>query len=116
MIDFECEKVSLCVLFSNRFDICLLFEFVIFYFDVGEKLFEDVLKLKMVEGIYVLFNIDWNFYVLLFDFVELWKIDIFDYLNENYMCDFFLEEIVSYMGCSLVIFKWDFVKVSNLIL
>ena len=85
--DSEREKVSLRVLPSNRLDIRSLFESVIPYFDAGEKPSEDVLKLKMVEGIYVLLNTDRNLYASLFDFVEPWKIDILDYLNENYMCD-----------------------------
>ena len=94
--DSEREKVSLRVLPSNRLDIRSLFESVIPYFDAGEKPSEDVLKLKMVEGIYVLLNTDRNLYASLFDFVEPWKIDILDYLNENYMCDLSLEEIASY--------------------
>ena len=48
------------------------------------------------------------------NFVEPWKIDILDYLNENYMCDLSLEEIASYTGRSLATFKRDFAKVSNL--
>lgn len=99
---------------SNRLDIRSLFESVIPYFDAGEKPSEDVLKLKMVEGIYVLLNTDRNLYASLFDFVEPWKIDILDYLNENYMCDLSLEEIASYTGRSLATFKRDFAKVSNL--
>ena len=67
----------------------------------------------MVEGIYVLLNTDRNLYASLFDFVEPWKIDILDYLNENYMCDLSLEEIASYTGRSLATFKRDFVKVSK---
>ena len=55
-----------------------------------------------------------NLYASLFDFVEPWKIDILDYLNENYMCDLSLEEIASYTGRSLATFKRDFAKVSNL--
>lgn len=69
---------------------------------------------EMVEGIYVLLNTDRNLYASLFDFVEPWKIDILDYLNENYMCDLSLEEIASYTGRSLATFKRDFAKVSNL--
>ena len=64
-----------------------LFESVVPYFDAGEKPSEDILKLKMIEGVYVLLNTDRNLYASLFDFVEPWKIDILDYLNENYMCD-----------------------------
>lgn len=108
------EKVSLRVLPNKRPDIRSLFESVIPYFDIGEKLSEEVLKLKMIEGVYVLLNTDKNLYASLFDFVEPWKIDILDYLNENYMYDLSMEEIASYTGRSLATFKRDFAKVSDL--
>ena len=65
----------------------------------------------MIEGVYVLLNTDRNLYASLFDFVEPWKIDILDYLNENYMCDLSMKEIASYTGRSLATFKRDFSKV-----
>ncbi len=99
---------------NNRPDIRSLFESVIPYFNAGEKPSDDVLKLKMVEGIYVLLNTDINLYASLFDFVEPWKIDILDYLNENYMFDLSMNEIASYTGRSLATFKRDFAKVSDL--
>ena len=112
--DSKREKVSLRVLPSNRPDIRSLFESVIPYFDAGEKPSEEVLKLKMIEGVYILLNTDHNLYASLFDFVEPWKIDILDYLNENYMCDLSMEEIASYTGRSLATFKRDFAKISDL--
>lgn len=108
------EKKSLCVLPKNRPDIRSLFESVLPYFDSGVKPSEEVLKLKMVEGVYVLLNTDKNLYASLFDFVEPWKIDILDYLNENYMYDLPMEEIAGYTGRSLATFKRDFQKVSDL--
>ena len=42
------------------------------------------------------------------------KIDILDYLNENYMLDLSMNEIASYTGRSLATFKRDFAKVSDL--
>ena len=99
---------------KNRPDIRSLFESVIPYFDAGEKPSEKILKLKMIEGVYVLLNTDRNLYASLFDFVEPWKIDILDYLNENYMCDLSMKEIASYTGRSLATFKRDFAKVSDL--
>lgn len=108
------EKVSLRVLPNSRPDIRSLFESVVPYFDAGEKPSEDILKLKMNEGVYVLLNTDSNLYASLFDFVEPWKIDILDYLDENYMCDFSMEEIARYTGRSLATFKRDFAKVSDL--
>lgn len=108
------EKVSLRILPENRPDIRSLFESVMPYFDAGEKPSEEVLKLKMIEGVYVLLNTDRNLYASLFDFAEPWKIDILDYLNENYMYDLSMEEIASYTGRSLATFKRDFAKVSDL--
>ena len=61
-VDSKREKVSLRVLPSNRPDIRSLFESVIPYFDAGEKPSEEVLKLKMIEGVYVLLNTDRNLY------------------------------------------------------
>ena len=113
-IDSKREKASLLLLPKNRPDIRSLFESVIPYFDAGEKPSEKILKLKMIEGVYVLLNTDCNLYASLFDFVEPWKIDILDYLNENYMCDLSMKEIASYTGRSLATFKRDFAKVSDL--
>ena len=112
--DARREKRSLVKFPTNRLDIRSLFESLIPYFDAGEKPSEDVLKLKMVEGVYVLLNTDINLYASLFDFVEPWKIDILDYLNENYMCDLSMNEIAGYTGRSLSTFKRDFAKVSDL--
>lgn len=113
-IDSKRERVSLRLLPNNRPDIRSLFESVIPYFEAGEQPSEEILKLKMIESVYVLLNTDRNLYASLFDFVEPWKIDILDYLNENYMCDLSMEEIASYTGRSLATFKRDFAKVSDL--
>jgi AraC-like DNA-binding protein len=40
------------------------------------------------------------------------KIDILNYLNENYMYDLSMEDIASYTGRSLAAFKRDFGKIS----
>ena len=113
-VESKREKVSLRVLPTNRPDIRSLFESVVPYFDSGIKPSDDVLKLKMIEGIYVLLNTDRNLYASLFDFVDPWKIDIVDYLNENYMHDLSMEEIAGYTGRSLATFKRDFAKISEL--
>lgn len=112
--DSKRERASLRVLPSNRPDIRSLFESILPYFDAGEKPSESILKLKMIEGAYILLNTDVNLYASLFDFVEPWKIDILDYLNDNFMCDLTMNEIASYTGRSLATFKRDFAKVSDL--
>lgn len=113
-VESKREKVSLRVLPGNRPDIRSLFESVIPYFEAGAQPSEDVLKLKMTEGAYVLLNTDVNLYASLFDFIGPWKIDILDYLNDNYMYDLSMEEIANYTGRSLATFKRDFAKVSDL--
>lgn len=108
------EKASLKVLPPNRPDIRSLFESVIPYFDAGVKPSEEVLTLKMTEGVFVLLNTAPELYASLFDFVDPWKINIMDYLNENYMYDLSMSEIAGYTGRSLATFKRDFAKLSDL--
>ncbi|KAA6299960.1 MAG: Exoenzyme S synthesis regulatory protein ExsA [Candidatus Ordinivivax streblomastigis] len=108
------DKVSVCKLPPDRPDIISLFESMTPYFDSSIQPTDALLKLKMIEGVYVLLNTDKNFYSSLFDFSEPWKIDILGYLNENYMYDLSMEEIASYTGRSLASFKRDFKKISTL--
>lgn len=75
---------------------------------------EEVMGLKLTEGVYTLLNADIRISTTLFDFIEPWKIDILDFLNDNYMYDFSLKEIALFTGRSLATFKRDFKKLSNL--
>lgn len=97
-----------------RPDITSLFQSLTPYFDSSVQPTEDVIKLKEQEGVYCLLNTNKNFFPILFDFTEPWKIDIFDFLNENYMDDLTMEEIAAYTGRSLATFKRDFAKISDL--
>ena len=108
------EKGSLYLLPAGRPDIWSLFESVLPYFDSGMRPSEEVLRLKMEEGLYVLLNTDKNLYASLFDFVDPWKIDLMDFMECNYMNDLSLEEMANYTGRSLSTFKRDFKKVSEL--
>lgn len=91
-----------------------LFLSMIPYFESEEEPQKELIDLKMQEGILSLLKIDKNFFPILFDFTDPWKIDILDFLNENYMYDLTIEEIASYTGRSLATFKRDFNKVSEL--
>lgn len=95
-------------------DIASLFQSMIPYFDTSVKPAEQLMKLKLYEGVYSLLNIDERFYSCLFDFTEPWKIDIFDFMDNNYMYDLSIEEIANYTGRSLATFKRDFKKISSL--
>jgi AraC-like DNA-binding protein len=112
--DAQRPKVSVYKLPADRPDIVSLFESITPYFDSGISPTDELIKLKMMEGVYVLLNTDKCFCSSLFDFTEPWKIDILDYLNENYMYDLSMEEIASYTGRSLAAFKRDFKKISPL--
>jgi AraC-like DNA-binding protein len=108
------QKVSVYKLPADRPDIRSLFESMTPYFDSPIPPTNELLMLKMMEGVYCLLNTDRNFCAALFDFTEPWKIDILDYLNENYMYDLSIEEISSFTGRSLASFKRDFKKISPL--
>ncbi len=112
--DARRDRRSLHIIPSQRLDVKSLFESVIPYFDAGIKPSDDVMKLKMEEGIHVILNTDFNLYASLFDFVEPWKINIMEFMEKNYMNDLSMEEIAYYTGRSLSTFKRDFKKYSHL--
>lgn len=112
--DVKRNKASLYVMPNNRPDIRSLFESIIPYFDSETKPSEEVLKLKMAEGIYAILNTDISLYASLFDFVDRWKIDIMDFMEKNYKNELTMKEMAYYTGRSLSTFKRDFSLVSNL--
>jgi AraC-like DNA-binding protein len=108
------QTISVRRLPADRPDIRSLFESITPYFDSPVAPTDELLKLKMTEGLYILLNTDKNIYASLFDFAEPWKIDIIDFLNENYRYDLSVKEMASYTGRSLAAFKRDFKKISPL--
>ncbi len=66
------------------------------------------MQLKLQEGLISLLHINQRFSPTLFDFTEPWKMDILDFMNNNYMYDFSMEELANYTGRSLATFKRDF--------
>lgn len=99
---------------SLKPDIISLFQSLNPYFESSISPTEDVISLKEQEGVYCLLNTNKNFFPILFDFTEPWKIDILDFLNENFMDDLTMDEIAAYTGRSLATFKRDFAKISDL--
>ncbi|MDR6920204.1 AraC family transcriptional regulator [Chryseobacterium sp. 2987] len=91
-----------------------LFQSLTPYFDSNAKPTEGVAHLKLLEGIYALLNNNELLYPILFDFAEPWKIDLLEFMNDNYMDDLTMEQISSFTGRSLATFKRDFKKISNL--
>jgi len=95
-------------------DITSLFQSLLPYFNTDHKPADNLMQLKQQEGVFSLLNIDPNFHATLFDFTDPWKIDILDFLENNYMYDLSIEEIANFTGRSLASFKRDFKKISNL--
>ena len=82
--DAKRDKISLYKLPSNRPDIVSLFESMTPYFNSNIQPTEELLQLKMVEGIYVLLNTNKNLYASVFDFTDPWKIDILSFRSEEH--------------------------------
>lgn len=108
------SKLSLIVLPSNRPDIKSLFKSIRPFFDSDTIIPGELLRLKMIEGLLVLFATDINLYASLFDFTDPWKIDLMEFMNDNYMNELTMEEMAVYTGRSLASFKRDFKKISEL--
>lgn len=112
-IDAERHKTSIIKLDYTP-DITSLFQSMVPYFDTSKVPAEQLMQLKQLEGIYSLLNLDKNFYTDLFDFNDPWKMDILDFLNENYMYDLSIEDIAHFTGRSLATFKREFKRISTL--
>lgn len=95
-------------------DITSLFTSLTPYFDLNQVPSDNVVYLKLMEAIYALLNNSETFYPILFDFADPWKIDILEFMNQNYMDELTMEEMAAYTGRSLATFKRDFKKVSTI--
>lgn len=114
-LPLEAEKCKPSVIkLSKTPDLESLFHSMKPYFESDQEPAKELMQLKLQEGVYSLLSLDKRFYPALFDFTEPWKIDILDYLEDNYMFDLSVEQIAGYTGRSLAAFKRDFKKISNL--
>ena len=91
-----------------------LFRSLAAYVDNGMNPTKDILDLKVQEAVLCLLDYDRRFYPTLFDFNEAWKIDLLDFMEQNFTEDMTMEEFASYTGRSLATFKRDFAKLSDL--
>lgn len=91
-----------------------LFDSFAAYVDNNREPAEELLNMRVSEAVMALLAITPEFYPTLFDFNEAWKIDILDFMEENFKEDMTMEEFASYTGRSLATFKRDFAKISSL--
>lgn len=108
------DKRSLYVLPPHRADVKTLFESILPCFETDANPSEEWLKHKMTEGIQAVLHTDFNLYASLFDFIDPWKIDLMDFMENNYTKDLSMAEMAYYTGRSLSTFKRDFKKYSDL--
>ena len=66
------------------------------------------------KAIACLLMMDEKFYPTLFDFLDTWKINLPEFMEENFTNDMTIREFALYTGRSLATFKRDFAKFSNL--
>jgi len=112
-LEVEKQKSSVIKLPQTP-DIESLFHAMKPYFNSDKIPAKELMQLKLQEGVITLLNIDKQFYPALFDFTEPWKIDILDFMEQNYMYDLSVEQIAGFTGRSLATFKRDFKKISKL--
>lgn len=66
------------------------------------------------KAIDCLLLIDDKFYPTLFDFLNTWRINLPEFMEENFTNDMTIREFALYSGRSLATFKRDFAKFTNL--
>lgn len=108
------KKITSVISLNKNPNIDSLFQSMLPYFNVETVPPEQLMELKLQEGVHSLLNVDKVFYQTLFDFTQPWKIDILEFLEQNFMSELTMEEIASFTGRSLASFKRDFKKISSL--
>ena len=78
------------------------------YFDTKEYPSERLMEAKIKEVILTLIEIEPGLKSVLFDFVEPWKIDLAEFMEQHYATDLDLQGFAHYTGRSLSAFKKDF--------
>ena len=81
------------------------------YFELQDELPEKLLALKIEEALTILRTIDESVDAFLADFSEPGKIDLADFMEQNYMFNMPLDKFSYLTGRSLTTFKRDFNKI-----
>jgi AraC family transcriptional regulator, exoenzyme S synthesis regulatory protein ExsA len=81
------------------------------YFDLEQELPEKLLALKIEEALTILRTIDKTVDAFLSDFSEPGKIDLVDFMEQNYRFNMPLDKFSFLTGRSMTTFKRDFIKI-----
>ena len=92
----------------GRPDVTGLFQSLLPYFWSDERPDREWADMKKTEGLRCLLKTDPNIYASLFDFTSRWKIDLKEFMEENFVLDLPLSDFANYTGRSLSAFNRDF--------
>ncbi|MCC8119897.1 MAG: AraC family transcriptional regulator [Bacteroidales bacterium] len=91
-----------------------LFESLVPYGRDELEVTPEIQAAKLDETVKALIAADECMAPTLFDFRETWKIDLLEFMENNFTYDLTMEEFASYSARSLSTFKRDFAKISEL--
>lgn len=83
------------------------------YFNSKQYPSAELMDTKLTEAVFTLLQIKPELATILFDFAEPWKIDLCEFMKNNYKCDLTIKEFAHYTGRSLSSFKKDFAHIFN---
>ena len=81
------------------------------YKDDGNKRFRQISRIKVLEAVSILLDLDPAFENILFDFSEVGKLDIESFMLNNFRYNLSLEDFARLTGRSVSTFKRDFDRV-----
>jgi AraC-like DNA-binding protein len=86
------------------------FQSLVPYVDDEKKRFKQISKIKVMEAVSILLDLNPSFANVLFDFSEIGKIDLESFMLSNFRYNLSLEEFARLTGRSISTFKRDFEK------
>ncbi len=87
-----------------------LFKSLVDYFHADEYPSRPIMESKLREAVFVLLQLRPQLASVLFDFAAPYKIDLPQFMEENYRSDLSIEDFAHYTGRSLSTFKKDFAQ------
>lgn len=91
-----------------------LFESLIKYFNADEYPSPELMESKLREAVFVLLQLRPMLTPVLFDFEKQWKINVGEFMEQNFRSDLTVEQFAHYTGRSLTAFKHEFDEIFHL--
>jgi AraC-like DNA-binding protein len=87
---------------------------LVWYFSADQYPSKELLNSKLREAVFVLLQLSPNLIPVLFDFAAPYKIDLHDFMEENFRSNLTVEQFAHFAGRSLTSFKHDFNDIFHL--